>query len=62
MKEACSSCETSTRFQLENIKRTDRLKDLGVNGNVILKWIFKKLWYDGSGLIWFWIRTSGGFL
>jgi hypothetical protein len=48
---------------LENLKGRVRLKDLGVDGKIILKCILGE--YGGNvwtGFIWLWIRTSGGLL
>jgi hypothetical protein len=41
----------------------DHLEDPGVDGNTILRWIFRN--WDGetwAGLIWFRIGTGGGHL
>jgi hypothetical protein len=41
----------------------DHLEETGVNGKIILRWIFRK--WDGkawTGLIWFRIGTGGGHL
>jgi hypothetical protein len=39
-----------------NLKRRDRSEDLGIDGKLILKWIFRSLC---SGIIWLGIRTGG---
>jgi hypothetical protein len=50
-----------TGFWWGVLKEGDYLEDLGIDGRIILKWIFKK--WDGMGwisLIWLRIGTGGG--
>ena len=49
-----------TGFWWGNLKKRDHLGDPGVDGRIILRWIFRK-WYLGVGteLIWLRIGTGG---
>jgi len=44
---------------VEKPDERDDLKDLCVNGNVILKWIFKNQYGLHTGLIWLIIAKDG---
>jgi hypothetical protein len=52
-----------TGFIWGKLRKRDNLEDLGIDGKVVLKWIFKKQdGGTGSGLIWLRIRAVGGLL
>jgi hypothetical protein len=52
--------EVHTGFWWGDLREDDHLGDPGVDGRIILKWIFKK--WDGAwtGLSWLRIETGGG--
>jgi len=53
--------EIHTGFWWEDLRKKDHLEDAGVEGRIILRWIFRK-WDVGvwTGLIWLRIGTGGG--
>jgi hypothetical protein len=55
--------EVHTGFWWGDLRERDHLEDPGIDGRIILKWIFKK-WDGGAwtGLIWLRIGTGGGLL
>jgi hypothetical protein len=54
--------EVRTGFWWGDLREGDHLGDPGVDGRIILKWIFKK-WHGAlTGLRWLRIGTGGGLL
>ena len=53
--------EVCTRFWWGNLREREHLKDPGVGGKIILRWIFRR-WYVGvwTEMIWLRIGTGGG--
>jgi hypothetical protein len=54
--------EVHTGLLRGKLRKRDRLEDLGVDGRIILQWIFKKYNGTGTGFIWLRIGTSGELL
>ena len=51
------------RVLVGNLRKRDHLEDSGVDGRIILRWIFRKLeWVGGTGWSWLRIGTGGGHL
>jgi len=51
--------EVHTGFWWGNLRERDHLKDLGVDGRIILKKFLKNMTGTWIGLIWFTLRTGG---
>jgi hypothetical protein len=55
--------EVHTEFWWGNLKKGVHLEDQGVDGKIILRWVFRKTdWGAWTGLIWFRITTGGRIL
>jgi hypothetical protein len=55
--------EVYTGFWWGDLRERDHWEGVGVDGRIILKWIFKKWdWESWTGLIWLKIGTGGGLL
>jgi hypothetical protein len=55
--------ETHIKFQSENLKERNHLRQVCINGMLIFKWILSKVDVKlRTGFIWFRIGTSGGIL
>jgi len=55
--------EVHRGFYWRNLKESDHLENRGMDGRIILKWIFRE-WYEEAltGFIWLRMWTGGGHL
>jgi hypothetical protein len=51
--------EVHIGFWWGNLREDDHLEDLGIDGRLILKWVFKKWMGVWTGLIWLRIGAGG---
>jgi hypothetical protein len=52
--------EAHTGFWWGNLRDRDHLEDPGIDGRIILGWIFRKADVGAwTGLIWLWVRAGG---
>jgi len=59
----CGKGEVYKVFWWENLREGDHLEDPGIDGRIILRWIFRKLeGVVGTGWSWLRIGTGGGHL
>jgi len=60
---ACGRGGVHTGFWWENLRERDHLRDPGVDGRIILRWMFRKCDVGAStGSSWLRIGTVGGHL
>jgi hypothetical protein len=55
----CGRGEVHTGFWWGNLRKGDHLEDPGVDGRIILKWIFEK-WDEGAWTGSIWLRIGTG--
>jgi len=48
-------------FWWADLREGDHFEDAGLDGRIILEWIYKR-WNLKTGLIWFWIGAGSGLL
>ena len=58
MKQEWGNGKLHTGFWLGDLRKRRHLEDLGIDGRIILKWVFKKC--DGGKIGLIWLRTGSG--
>jgi len=51
------------RVLVGNLRKRDHLEEQGIDGRIILRWIFR-MWHGRAWAVWIWLRigTGGGLL